>query len=208
MSTKTKTMTKKSMNIKNYAAFLEQLKKRVREAQIKAAVSVNIELIKLYWDIGKAIVEKQEKEGWGSQIIEKLCRDIQNAFPGIQGFSRANIFYMRSFYLNYSKVQQAVGQLDELPIARIPWGHNVLIITKIKDINECLWYAQQVIENGLSRNTLEDWITSKAYKRRGKAITNFKDRLPAAQSELAQETLNKTIYSDKLFLQCKNHIPN
>ena len=120
MSTKTKAMTKKSMNIKSYAAFLEQLKKRVRDAQIKAAVAVNTELIQLYWDIGKSIVEKQAEEGWGSQIIEKLCRDLQNSFPGIQGFSRANIFKMRAFYLAYEKVSQAVRQLEELPITRIP----------------------------------------------------------------------------------------
>ncbi len=110
MSIKGKVMTKKAINIKSYATFLEQLKKRVREAQVKAAVSVNTELIKLYWDIGKDILEKQEKEGWGSQVIEKLCKDMQNAFPGIKGFSRANIFNMRAFYQSYEKVQQAVGQ--------------------------------------------------------------------------------------------------
>ena len=200
MSTKTKVMKKKSLNIKSYSTFLEQLKKRVSQAQIKAAVAVNTELIQLYWDIGKSIVEKQAEEGWGSQIIEKLCRDLQNSFPGIQGFSRANIFKMRAFYLAYEKVSQAVRQLEELPITRIPWGHNILIITKIKDINERLWYAQQTIENGLSRNALEDWIISKAYKRHGKAITNFKEKLPEPQSRLAQETLKDPYNFDFLTL--------
>ena len=200
MSAKAKTMTKKSMNIKSYAAFLEQLKKRVREAQLKATVSVNTELVELYWDIGKAILEKQEKEGWRAQVIEKLCRDMQNAFPGIQGFSRSNIFRMRAFYLAYAKVAQAVRLLNELPIARIPWGHNILLLQRISSTEERLWYAQQVIENGLSRNALEDWITSKAYKRHGKAITNFKERLPASQSELAQETLKDPYNFDFLTL--------
>jgi predicted nuclease of restriction endonuclease-like (RecB) superfamily len=201
MSARAKAITKKSMDIKNYAMFLEQLKKRVRDAQIKAAVSVNTELIKLYWDIGKDILEKQEKEGWGSQIIERLGTDLQNEFPGIQGFSRSNVFKMRAFYLAYEKVSQAVRQLEDLPIARIPWGHNILIITKTKDINERLWYAQQTIENGLSRHALENWIATKAYKRHGKALTNFKDRLPDPQSRLAQETLKDPYNFDFLTLE-------
>jgi len=192
--------SKKPHTISTYAAFLEQLKGRVRQAQLKASLAVNSELIHLYWDIGKSIVEKQEQEGWGAQIIEKLCKDLQQAFPGIQGFSRANIFNMRSFYLAYSKVQQAVGQINPLPIVKIPWGHNVLIITKIKDLPERLWYAQQAIEHGLSRAALEDWIKAKSYKRHGKAITNFAQQLPDPQSKLAQETLKDPYNFDFLTL--------
>ena len=162
--------------------FLEQLKKKVQQAQLKASLAVNHELIQLYWDIGKSIVEKQEQEGWKAQIIEKLCKDLQNAFPGIQGFSRANIFNMRSFYLAYPRVQQPVGFLNTLPIVNIPWDHNILIITKIKNLEERLWYTEQTIKHGLSRAALEDWIKSKAYKRHGKAITNFKQQLPELQS--------------------------
>lgn len=117
---------KKSQSISSYASFLEQLKTRVRHAQIKASLAVNSELIQLYWDIGKSIVEKQEEDGWKAQIIEKLCKDLQNAFPGIQGFSRANIFKMRAFYLAYARVSQAVRLLNELPIIKIPWGHNII----------------------------------------------------------------------------------
>jgi predicted nuclease of restriction endonuclease-like (RecB) superfamily len=183
------TKKKKIRSATDYAAFLEQLKNKVQQAQLKASLAVNSELIQLYWDIGKSIVEKQEQEGWKAQIIEKLCKDLQNAFPGIQGFSRTNIFRMRSFYLVYARIPQAVGLLNELPISKIPWGHNVLLIEKIKDLQERLWYAQQVIENGLSRASLEAWIKSKAYKRHGKAITNFADKLPEPQSRLAQEVL-------------------
>ena len=202
MSTKTKTkaVAKKAFNIKKYASFLEQLKERVRQAQVKAAVAVNTELIQLYWDMGKSIVETQEEEGWKAQVIERLCRDLQNAFPGIQGFSRSNIFRMRAFYLSYARVAQAVRLLNELPITRIPWGHNILIFQRISDTKERLWYAQQVIENGLSRNALEDWIKSKAYKRHGKAITNFKEKLPEPQSYLAQETLKDPYNFDFLTL--------
>lgn len=204
--------SRKPQAVATYAEFFEQLKGRVRQAQLKASLAVNSELIQLYWDIGKSIVEKQEQEGWGSQIIEKLCDDLQYVFPGIQGFSRANIFNMRSFYLAYSKVQQPVGQLpvkvsqlvrqldNTLPIVKIPWGHNVLIITKIKDFQERLWYAEQTIEHGLSRTALEDWIKSKAYKRHGKAITNFAQQLPSPQSKLAQEVLKDPYNFDFLTL--------
>jgi predicted nuclease of restriction endonuclease-like (RecB) superfamily len=191
---------KKAFYNTSYASFVEQLKSRVRQAQLKASLAVNSELIQLYWDMGKAIVEKQEKEGWKAQIIEKLCKDLQNAFPGMQGFSRANVFYMRSFYLAYARVQQPVGLLNELPIVQIPWGHNVVLITKLKDTQERLWYAQQTVEYGLSRRALEDWIKSKAYKRHGKAITNFAQRLPDPQSRLAQEVLKDPYNFDFLTL--------
>jgi predicted nuclease of restriction endonuclease-like (RecB) superfamily len=143
-------MSKKITNISPYALFLEQLKTRVQQAQLKASLAVNSELIQLYWDMGKSIVEKQEKEGWKAQVIEKLSKDLQNTFPSMQGFSRTNIFRMRSFYLVYARVPQAVGFLNTLPIANIPWGHNILLIEKIKNLEERLWYAEQTIKHGLS----------------------------------------------------------
>ncbi len=198
-----KTKAKTILPVQGYPAFLKQIKAKIRKAQIKAALAVNSELIQLYWDIGKDIVEKQEKEGWGSQIIEKLCKDIQKDFPGIEGFSRSNVFYMRAFYKTYAIVQQAVGQLNALPVARIPWGHNILLLTKCKDAQECLWYAELTIQQGLSRDALENDIMSNLYKRHGKAITNFSQKLPAPQSELAQETLKNPYNFDFLRLTKK-----
>src|SRR5438128_364995 len=99
-----------------HAELLEDLKGRVRTAQLKAALAVNRELIRLYWDIGQLIVHRQEREGWGSSVIEKLANDVQKAFQGLRGFSRTNVFRMRAFYLAYTKgftiVPQAAGQLD------------------------------------------------------------------------------------------------
>jgi len=192
--------SKKAGKISAYALFLKQLKNKVQQAQLKASLAVNSELILLYWDIGKSIVEKQEEEGWGAQIIEKLCRDLQHAFPGIEGFSRRNIFRMKAFYIAYAKVPQPVAQFKDLPFAKIPWGHNALLIEKIKNFEERLWYAQQTIECGLSRAALEDWIKSKSYKRHGKAITNFAQRLPVPQSQLAQEVLKDPYNFDFLTL--------
>jgi predicted nuclease of restriction endonuclease-like (RecB) superfamily len=118
---------------KGYAEFLEDLKTRIRAARIKAALSANRELILLYWDIGKSIVERQRKEGWGRSVVERLARDLQAEFPGISGFSPQNMWYMRAFYLagtlEVANLQQPVGELDgeNLPqaVGEIPWGHNL-----------------------------------------------------------------------------------
>ena len=173
----------------SYPQLLNDLKKRIQIGQIKANLSVNRELIKLYWDIGKTIVEKQREEDWGTKVIERLGQDLQKEFPGVGGFSRTNIFRMRAFYIANELVPQAVGQLEEFPVFRIPWGHNVVLLDKIKDPNTRLWYAQQSIENGWSRNTLEMWIESDLYKRKGKALTNFKETLPKTQSDLVEQSL-------------------
>lgn len=183
-----------------YVQFLEDVKARVRSAQLKAAVSVNKELIKLYWEIGKQIVLRQKNEGWGSQVIERLAKDLNTAFPGLQGFSRPNIFKMRAFYLAYEKVSQAVRQIDDLPFFRIPWGHNVILVTRIKDDQQRLWYAEKTIENGWSRSVLDIWIDSDLYNRQGKAINNFQETLPRPQSDLANQTLKDPYCFDFLTL--------
>src|SRR3990172_4170920 len=145
-----KVVKKKGVVGKEYTQILAAIKKQVQEAQTKAVLAVNKELIKLYWHIGQTIAQKQKESGWGSGVIEQLANDLQKAFPGLGGFSRANVFYMRSFYLAYEKVQKPSGQLDGLPFFNIPWWHNVILITKLKQENERLWYAQKAIENGWS----------------------------------------------------------
>jgi predicted nuclease of restriction endonuclease-like (RecB) superfamily len=123
---KTPAKSSKDKLIKGYGGLLKEIKAKVRSSQIKAIVAVNTELIQLYWEIGHAIHTKQEKEGWGANVIEKLAKDLQSAFPGIEGFSRTNLFRMRAFYRAYEKIPQAVGQLEKLPIWSLPWGHNAL----------------------------------------------------------------------------------
>ncbi len=183
-----------------YTKFITSLKAKIRSAQIKATVTVNKELIRLYWEIGKDIFEKQERQGWGSKVLEKVAKDLQNEFPGIEGFSRANIFRMKAFFVTYEKVAQAVRQFESLPIFSIPWGHNILLFQKIKNANECLWYASKTIEHGWSRSMLTIWIDNDLYRREGKAITNFKAALPAPQSELAQQSLKDPYIFDFLTL--------
>jgi predicted nuclease of restriction endonuclease-like (RecB) superfamily len=193
------------VSTENYTKFITLLKTKIRSAQIKGAIAVNRELIRLYWEIGEDIVEKQEKEGWGSKVLEKMSKDLQNEFPGIEGFSRSNIFRMKAFFTAYGKVAQAVRQLDLLPIFSIPWGHNILLLQKLKDADERLWYASKVIEHGWSRSILTVWIENDLYKREGKAITNFKNVLPASQSDLAQQALKDPYVFDFLTLH-KEHL--
>lgn len=178
-----------SMLPESYPTLLEDIKIRIRESQIKAAMSVNQELIKLHWWIGSEIVKRQEAEGWKAEVIERLCKDIKSAFPGLKGFSRSNVFYMRSFYMSYSRVQQAVGFLEVPPdyCLNIPWGHNVILLNKVKNQVEREWYARRAIENGCSRSVLEMWIDTGLYHRQGKAPNNFQKSLPAPYSDLAEQ---------------------
>ncbi|MBP7073938.1 MAG: DUF1016 family protein [Rhabdochlamydiaceae bacterium] len=199
---------KTEMSSANYTKFITFLKTKIRSAQIKAATSVNQELIKLYWEIGKEIVEKQKREGWGSGVLEKVAKDLQNEFPGVEGFSRTNIFRMRAFYLAYSSCLTAVGQLQENqlePFLNIPWGHNFILLDKLKSFEERLWYASKIIEHGWSRSMLTIWIKNGLYRREGKAITNFKAVLPPLQSDLAQQT-TKDPYVFDFFALHKDHL--
>jgi predicted nuclease of restriction endonuclease-like (RecB) superfamily len=170
-----------------YAAFLRDLKERIRSAQVRAALSVNREVLTLYWHIGRSIVQRQQSEGWGTAVINRLGKDLQTAFPGISGFSRPNIYRMRAFYLAHAGaaadpiVSQVARQSDAgppEPMASLPWFHNVLLVEKVKDQVERLWYARKAIEHGWSRPVLDHHIDGRLYRRQGKALTNFERTLP------------------------------
>jgi len=195
MGKKTTINTEIVVTSKEYRSFFEQIKKRISDSQLKASLAVNSELVTLYWWMGTSILEKQKNEGWGAQVIERLSKDLSMEFPGISGFSPRNLKYMRKFaesYPDFSIVQA-------LP-AQIPWWHNVILLEKIKEPQEREWYIRQSLENGWSSRTLEDWIKSNLYKRQGKALTNFKDRLPEPHSQLAQEITKNPYNLDFLSL--------
>lgn len=167
-----------------YDDFFSAVKLRVSEARIKAALAVNREQTLLYWEIGKHISAAAKRRGWGAKVVDQLSADLLKAFPEIKGFSVRNLKYMRTFaeaYPNADFRQQAAAQ--------IPWFHNCLLLDKITDLAERLWYIQQVIKSGWSRNVLALQIDSDAYGRQGKTITNFRATLPEPQSNLAQEML-------------------
>jgi predicted nuclease of restriction endonuclease-like (RecB) superfamily len=179
----------------NYEGFLKDLKERIRSAQLRAALAVNRELVLLYWSIGRDIVERQKREGWGTKVIDRLAEDLSRAFPEIKGFSARNLKYMRAFaeaWQDEDFVQQVAAQL--------PWFHNCVLLDKLKTNEERAWYSQLTIQNGWSRNVLVHQIESDLFHRQGRAITNFKRTLPAPQSELAQQLVKDPYNFDFLSL--------
>jgi len=175
---------------KEYVNFLNEVKSRIVIARIQAIRSVSKELIRLYWDIGKSIVERQEKYKWGDAVVERLATDLKRDFETTFGFSAQNLWYMRQFYLEYRDfpiLQQLVGE--------IPWGHNILILSKIKNMNEREYYIKASAEMGWSRNVLLNQIKSGAYEFSLRQKThNFPRVLPKHLAEQADESI-KSLYN-------------
>jgi predicted nuclease of restriction endonuclease-like (RecB) superfamily len=211
-----------SIDLVFYGELLDDLKTRIRRSQLKASLAVNAEMILLYWDIGQMIHQRQQQEGWGTGVIPRLSKDIRNELPELKGFSERNIGYMIRFAREYDGsviLQQAVAKLEpvlETPaiinqnpcprivqdlLAQIPWGHNILLMEKFKDLPIRLWYAQQAIVNGWSRDTLTSMIKNRTHERQGTAVTNFANRLPAPQSEMARQLLKDPYIFDFLTLE-------
>jgi predicted nuclease of restriction endonuclease-like (RecB) superfamily len=213
-----------------YKAWLKDLKSRIRQSQIKAAVRVNSEMIELYWSIGADIVAKQAESVWGSGVIKQLSIDLRSEFPDMQGFSETNIRYFKRFYLFYNQqdaIQHQVGaelsqqlgeklqiannkqdiiqyqlgaELENHSIFHIPWRHHVEIINKCKSIDEALFYIQRTIKNGWSRAMLMNFMEVDLYQSQGKSVNNFDRFLPDIQSDLAKETLKDPYKFDFLTL--------
>lgn len=205
-----------------YKGWLIELKKKVRTAQLKAAVAVNTELIMLYWELGKMITEKQT--AWGSKFLEQLSQDLRTEFPDMQGFSERNLKYCRQFYQFYAPSigQQLVARFEQAsqtndppqivshedfnavfrqqPVAQIPWGHNILIFSKSKSADEAEFYAGQTLQNGWSRNILSQQINANLFERQGKAIHNFQNTLPEITSDLAHQMIKDPYQFDFLAL--------
>ncbi len=175
---------KNNHSITSYLTAFEDIKKRVHEARYKSFQAVNTELIKLYWDLGKTIVEKQEKEKWGDSTIDQLSKDLQNEFPSVKGFSRENLFRMKRFYQAY-KANIIVSQL----VTQLGWSHNFLIFSKCKDPLEREFYIRMTISQGWSRHTLEDKVSQKEFERWAVSQNNFKETLPIALATKGENLL-------------------
>ncbi|MCP9496854.1 MAG: PDDEXK nuclease domain-containing protein [Pyrinomonadaceae bacterium MAG19_C2-C3] len=193
-------VTSPAESLAGYDDFLRDLKSRIGQAQVRAALAVNRELVVLYWQMGRDILVRQQQQGWGAKVIERLAKDLQSAFPEMKGFSRRNLKYMRAFADAYAD-QQFVQQVA----AQIPWFHNCTLIDKVKDSQEREFYIRQTIEHGWSRNVLVLQIESNLYHRQGKATTNFERVLPAPQSDLAQQLLKDPYNFDFLTLGADAH---
>lgn len=201
---------------KDYLKWVKELCKRYRQSQIKAAVKVNHVVLQFYWDLGKDICYKEAENKYGSKFYATLSRDLRNEIPDAEGLSERNLRYTKKFYQLYNqkiKILQQIAANSESEILQqpaaksntelasqelaahimqdlfsVPWGHQMLLIDKCSDdVIKALFYVQQVVENGLSRNVLHNYIDSSLYERQGKALSNFTRTLPEVGSDLAQE---------------------
>ena len=191
-----------SQNIisQEYQLLLSDLKSRVASSRYKAALSVNRELILLYHHIGTAILKAQEIQGWGSKVIDQLSKDLRSEFSEMKGFSTRNLKYMRKFAQEYPDVifvQETLAQLT--------WYHNVTLLDKISDKQIRLFYAKHATQHGWSRNIMVMQMELSLHKRQGQAITNFKDKLPSPQSDLAHYTLKDPYIFDFLSIGEEAH---
>ncbi len=201
-----------SNDLNLYNTLLHDIKRRVRQGQLRANLKANAEMLAAYWDIGRMIHERQQKEGWGAGVIPRLANDLKNELAEIKGFSERNLKTMIQFYKEYSDFpigQLPVAQLQEfknsfrqLPVAKLHptdiqndlisltgWAHHIILIQKIKDLPNRYWYMQQCLINGWSRDTLVEMIKTSVHQRQGNAVNNFDTTLPQMQSALVKEML-------------------
>ena len=173
-------MTRVTKLPSDYGRWIQSIKDRVRNAQFRAMVAVNVELMLLYWDIGRAILDRQAAEGWGTKVVQRIATDLAAEFPGAKGFSLRNLKYMRAFaeaWPNREFVQQVVAQIS--------WGNNVVLLDRVKDIEQRKTYARLAAENGWSRSTLVREIANNAAANFGRSTNNFALTMPIADSEAA-----------------------
>lgn len=184
----------------DYAAVLSALGGQIRSAQTRAALAVNRELVQLYWQIGRTILERTERAGWGTKVVQQLSIDLQREFPDLRGLSPRNLQYMQQFaaaWPDWEVAKQLVSQL--------PWGHNIALMRTVKDPDTREWYARATIQHGWSRNVLVHQIDSRLHERQGQASTTFSRTLPQGQSELAAQLLKDPYNFDFLSLGQEAH---
>jgi predicted nuclease of restriction endonuclease-like (RecB) superfamily len=219
-------MSKRTLPVPvGFANLVAEIKDRIQQAQTRAILAANAELVRHYWDIGRRIDERQREEGWGAGVIPRLAHELRSELPEVKGFSERNIGRMIAFYRSYpnpadflpqvvaklpssGKVPQAVAKIasaDASILWLIPWGHHAFLMDKIGDLIERHWYMQQTLANGWSRNVLLTMIQTDAHRRQGTAVNNFERLLPAPQSDLARQTLKDPYIFDFLTLEESFH---
>ena len=201
----------------DYATLLAEVKQRIQTAQTRAVLAVNSELVRLYWDIGQIINERQKREGWGAAVVPRLASELKNEMPELKGFSERNIGRMIAFYRSYpepsiilpqpvakmscpEKLPQPVAQLSGSLLWLLPWAHHVILMDKVADLTARMWYMAQSLASGWSRNILALQIDLQAHLRHGKVVSNFTAAMPPHQSDLVQQTLKDPYIFDFLTL--------
>jgi len=177
----------------DYALILEELKTRIQEERLRVVLSANAAMVLLYWDIGRVILDRQQREGWGAKVIDRLSADLRQAFPDMRGLSPRNLKYMRAFASAWPE-----RQFVQEDLAQITWYHNIALLERLGDSQTRLWYAQKTIANGWSHNILIMQIENAAHEREGKAITNFPATLPPPDSDMAVQVFKDPYLFDFL----------
>jgi len=176
-----------------YTAVLSKLKKRIQSERLRVTLAANSAMVLMYWDIGKVILDRQEHQGWGAKVIDRLSHDLKTAFPDMKGFSPRNLKYMRKFAEAWPE-----REIVQRCVAQIPWRSNLALLDKLEDYQTRLWYAHNTIENGWSREILAMQIETNLHKRQGKAINNFDLSLPPAESDMAAQVFKDPYLFDFL----------
>jgi predicted nuclease of restriction endonuclease-like (RecB) superfamily len=172
----------------DYPEFLSGLKTRIAAARTRAALAVNSELIRLYWEIGRDIMDRERREGWGTKVIDRLAADLRRDFPEMTGLSRSNLHYMRSF-ADAWPCERGSEEIVQQAVGRLPWGQNIALLTRLEDRDARLWYARKAVENNWSRKILEAQIATDLRGRQGSALTSFDHSLPPPDSELVRDAI-------------------
>jgi len=177
----------------SYAEMLGEIKQRIQQERLRVVMAANSAMVLLYWDIGRKILERQEMEGWGARVVDRLSEDLRSAYPDMQGLSPRNLKYMRAFSAAWPD-----REIVQEALAQIPWYHNVALLDKLNGQEERLWYARQSRECGWSHNILSLQIQSRVHERHGKALTNFPSTLPPADSDMAGQVFKDPYLFDFL----------
>lgn len=177
----------------DYAVILDDLKQRIQQERLRTVMAANAAMVLLYWDIGRTILERQAREGWGARVIDRLSIDLRDAFPDMQGLSPRNLKYMRAFAAAWPD-RTIVQQLA----AQIPWFHNCILLDRVQRPADREWYIRQTIQNGWSRNILALQIENRLHERQGKAVTNFPVTLPPSDSDMAAQVFKDPYLFDFL----------
>ena len=183
----------------DYPEFLAEVKSRIVAARTRAVLAANRALIELYWEIGREILRREQREGWGSKVIDRLAADLRREFPDMTGLRRSNLKYMRAFAEAWPEEEEGEG-IGQRAIGQLPWGHNISLLTKLDGPEERLWYACASIELGWSRPVLEAQIATNLRGRRGKAVSSFAHTLPAPESELVRDAIKDPYHFEFLNL--------
>lgn len=177
-----------------YREFIADLKQRVRKTQFRAVRAANTEVMRLYWSVGRDILDRQKNEGWGAKVVDQISADMRREFPDQRGWSRTSLKYMRMFAEGWPDL----NEIGQQPVDQLPWGHVTILLTKLRTRAERDWYAARAVENGWSRASLEFEIKMDLKNRLGSAPSNFSTTLEAADSDLAQQVVKDSYVFEHL----------